>query len=94
LSDMEQSSKTSEGLWTRCPRLGGEAPFTYCLQEAGDLPCHRIIVCWKAFFPVEAYLRKTLSPQKWEEFADRKPKEKITSLLEMIEEAKSKVDEE
>ena len=92
MSDMEQSSKTSEGLWTRCPRLGGEAPFTYCLQEAGDLPCHRIIVCWQTFFPVEAYLRKTLSPQKWEKFADRKPKEKIASLLELIEESKSKVD--
>jgi hypothetical protein len=83
-----QSSKTSQGLWMRCPRLGGEAPFTYCLQEAGNLPCHRIIACWQAFFPVEAYLRKTLSPQKWEEFAGRKPKEKITSLLELIEEAK------
>ena len=93
MSDMEQGAKTSEGLWTRCPRLGGEAPFTYCLQEAGHLPCHRIIVCWKPFFPVEAYLRKTLSPQKWEEFADGKPKDKITSLLELIEEAKSKGDE-
>jgi len=35
-----------------------------------------------------------LSPQKWEEFTDRKPKEKIASLLELIEEAKSKWDEE
>jgi hypothetical protein len=91
---MEQCSKTSKELWMRCPRLGGEAPFTYCLHEAGELPCHRIIVCWQAFFPVEAYLRKTLSQQKWEEFADRKPKEKIASLLELIEEAKSKGDEE
>jgi hypothetical protein len=39
-------------------------------------------------FPVEEYLRKTLSPQRWEEFANRKPKEKIASLLELIEEAK------
>ncbi len=66
MSSSEQWSKTSEGLWIRCPRLGGEAPFTYCMQEAGDLPCHRIIVCWQAYFPVEAYLRKKLSPQKWE----------------------------
>ena len=94
MSSNEQSLKTSEGLWMRCPRLGGEAPFTYCLHEAGQLPCHRIIVCWQAFFPVEAYLRKTLSPQKWEEFADRKPKEKIASLLELIEEAKSKAGED
>jgi hypothetical protein len=83
----------SEGLWIRCPRLGGEAPLIYCLHEAGELPCHRIIVCWQTFFPVEAYLRKKLSQQEWEEFADRKPKEKIASLLDLIEEAKSKRDE-
>lgn len=94
MSSSEQSLKKSQGFWMRCPRLGGEVPFTYCLQEAGDLPCPRIIVCWQTFFPVEAYLRKTLSPQKWEEFADRKPKGKIASLLELIEEAKSKGVEE
>jgi hypothetical protein len=72
----------------RCPRLGGEAPLTYCLQEAGDLPCHRIVVCWQAFFPVEAHLRKVLSPQKWERFVNRKPKDKIASLIELAEAAK------
>lgn len=71
----------------RCPRLGGEAPLTYCLQEAGDLPCHRIAFCWQPFFPVEAYLRKMLPQQKWEQFVERKPKEKIASLLELVEEA-------
>ena len=88
MNNGEQSSKPGEELWMRCPRLGGEAPFTYCLQEAGELPCHRIVVCWQPFFPVESYLRKWLSPKKWEEFTARKPKEKIVSLLELIEEAK------
>jgi hypothetical protein len=78
----------------RCPRLGGEAPFTYCLQEGGELPCPRIVVCWQAFFPVEAWLRKTLSPQRWEQFANRRPKEKISSLVELIQEAKKNADEE
>ena len=94
MSNQEQSSKPGEELWIRCPRLGGEAPFTYCLQEAGDLPCHRIVVCWQAFFPVESCLRKMLSPEKWEEFTARKPKEKIVSLLELIEEAKQKANKE
>jgi hypothetical protein len=85
--------KSCEELIIRCPRLGGEAPFTYCLQEAGDLPCHRIVFCWQAFFPIEEYLRKTLSPQRWEKFKDRKPKEKIVSLLELIEEAKIRAGE-
>jgi len=90
----EQSSKPGEELWMRCPRLGGEAPFTYCLQEAGELPCHRIVVCWQPFFPVESCLRKMLSSEKWEEFTVRKPKEKIVSLLELIEEAKRKAEKE
>jgi len=90
----EQFSKPNDELWMRCPRLGGEAPFTYCLQEAGELPCHRIVVCWQPFFPVESCLRKMLSPEKWEEFTARKPKEKIVSLLELIEEAKRKADKD
>jgi hypothetical protein len=94
VSNREQSPKPGEELWIRCPRLGGEAPFTYCLQEAGDLPCHRIVVCWQPFFPVESCLRKMLSPEKWEEFTARKPKEKIVSLLELIEEAKQKANKE
>jgi hypothetical protein len=94
VNNREQSSKPGEELWIRCPRLGGEAPFTYCLQEAGDLPCHRIVVCWQPFFPVESCLRKMLSPEKWEEFTARKPKEKIVSLLELLEEAKQQANKE
>jgi hypothetical protein len=80
--------KTQEDLWIRCPRLGGETPFTYCLKEGGDMPCARIVVCWQAFFPVETHLRKMLSSRRWEAFTQRKPQEKIASLLELVEEAK------
>jgi len=80
--------KASEILLIRCPRLGGEAPLTYCLQEAWDLPCQRIVFCWQTFFSVEECLRKALSPQKWEKFTNRKPQEKISSIIELIEQAK------
>ena len=30
----------------RCPKLGDEMTFAYCLREAGDFPCSRIILCW------------------------------------------------
>ncbi|MCL5405275.1 MAG: hypothetical protein M1398_00860 [Deltaproteobacteria bacterium] len=79
---------TSDQLWTRCPRLGGEAPLTYCLREAGTLPCHRIIACWQACFPIETFLKERLSPQQWQEFEGRRPKDKLASLLELIDEAK------
>ncbi len=74
-------------LWIRCPRLGGQAPFTFCLQEGGNLPCPRIITCWQVYFPIETHLKEHLSPQQWEEFERKKPKEKVASLLELIEEA-------
>ncbi|MDR3556049.1 MAG: hypothetical protein P4L55_14925 [Syntrophobacteraceae bacterium] len=78
----------SDQLWIRCPRLGGEAPFTYCLREGGNLPCHRIVVCWQPYFPIEKYLKARLSPQQWQEFEGKRPKERLASILELIDEAK------
>ena len=75
-------------LWIRCPRLGGEAPFSYCLRESGDIPCQRILFCWQPFFPIEEHLRRALSPQQWEKFENGKPKDKISSIIELAERAK------
>ncbi|HQL00653.1 MAG TPA: hypothetical protein PK090_07755 [Smithellaceae bacterium] len=72
----------------RCPKLGDEMTFSYCLHESGDLPCARIISCWQAAFDVEDLLRRTLSPDQWERFSGAKPKEKVLSLIELIEKAK------
>ncbi len=74
----------------RCPKLGGEVPFAYCLVEGGNLPCPRTIVCWQPYFPVEIYLREKLSQTQWDHCFRRKPKEKITTLMELIEEAKKR----
>jgi len=72
----------------RCPKLGDEMTFAYCLQEAGDLPCARIITCWQGAFDVAALLKEDLSPDHWERFSHTAPKDKVTSLIEMIEKAK------
>jgi len=40
------------------------------------------------------YLRKMLSSRRWEAFTERKPREKLASLLESVEEAKRKDNEE
>jgi hypothetical protein len=79
---------TREGLWLRCPRLGDETPFTYCLVEGGELPCPRIVACWQSFFPVEKYLKRILTPQRWEQFMEKKPQDKISSLVTLAEKAK------
>ncbi len=77
----------------RCPRLGHEIAFAYCVREGGDLPCPRILRCWQPYLPVEAHLRKTLPPDVWERFIRQAPADKVTDLIGMIERAKRRRDE-
>ncbi len=74
----------------RCPKLGDEMTFAYCRQEAGNLPCARIIRCWTPFFDVEKFLKDTMAPEKWESFINAKAPDKMTSLIDLIETAKAK----
>jgi hypothetical protein len=78
----------------RCPKLGGQVTFAYCRREAGTIPCQRTIVCWQRIFPVEAFLKSILSEDDWERWVSQNPKEKMTTLLELIEEAKKRLQAE
>ena len=80
----------SKPLEIRCPRLGGEVSLVYCLREGGDIPCSRIIVCWQTYFDVEARLREKLTEEQWDRCFAKTPKEKIVSLVELIETAKKR----
>ena len=75
---------------TRCPKLGDEMTFGYCLQESGNLPCLRIIRCWQTAFDVEALLKEHLTPEQWEQVTCAQPKDKIINLIEVIEAAKAR----
>lgn len=77
-----------ENLEMRCPRLGHEVNFGYCLRESGDLPCQRVILCWQVVFPVEHYLRSRLTPDQWERRFHQAPKGKIATIIELIEAAR------
>jgi len=79
-----------EQMEIRCPKLGGQVTFAYCLKEAIELPCARIITCWRPYFPVEYYIRKRLTTEDWERCFKQKPKEKISTLIELIEAVKNK----
>jgi hypothetical protein len=74
----------------RCPKLGDEMTFAYCMREAGDLPCTRIARCWSPFFDVESFLEKKLTPEKMNIFIRSHPKDKVSSLIELIAAAKVK----
>jgi hypothetical protein len=74
----------------RCPRLGDEISLSYCLKESGDMPCSRIISCWSPYFSIEGFLKEKLMPEKWDNFINFQSKDKIPSLIELIEKAKAK----
>lgn len=78
----------------RCPRLGGEVTFAYCKKEAGGLPCPRTIICWEPHFPVHAYLKERLTKSEWDRCFNRPPKPKMTTLIELIEEARKRTVQE
>lgn len=79
--------ETSDKL-ARCPRLGDEMPFSYCLQESGALPCSRIISCWSPVFDVESFLHEKMKDHEWKKFRNAQPKDKVSTLIEIIEAAK------
>jgi hypothetical protein len=73
----------------RCPKLGCEITFGYCRQEQGDLPCVRIIGCWQPYFPVEKYLKETMSDVDQERFFNAEPRGRMATIFETVERIKS-----
>jgi hypothetical protein len=74
----------------RCPKLGNQIYFSYCVQENQGLPCYRTLDCWFEHFEVAAFLKKTLTPAKWKAAFGKPPKPKMISLLELIEQEKNR----
>jgi hypothetical protein len=90
-SFFSQSASMKQGIikkQIRCPRLGHEIALSYCLRESGKLPCSRIINCWSVYFDIETFLKKVLGEEQWRQFINVHPKDKVTSLIEIIEMAK------
>ena len=69
-------------LETRCPRLGGDVPFRYCLKAGHDLPCARALVCWENAFPVREYMTHILTGEEWREAFESPPKRRLDTILE------------
>ncbi len=76
----------------RCPRLGHEITFSYCLTcgENQGL-CWKIADCWWEFFDVVGYLKAHYPADTVSAVLTARPtKPKITSILELIEQAKQR----
>ena len=83
---MEASRKQ---LIRRCPRLGNTVPFKYCKTCGDDQQhCFKILDCWWEYFDVVAYLKEKLPEDQFNQLMTAKPKPKVTSLVELIEQAR------
>ncbi|MDY6825065.1 MAG: hypothetical protein SWH68_14920 [Thermodesulfobacteriota bacterium] len=75
----------------RCPRLGHEITFAYCLGCGDDGgPCFKVADCWWEYFDVVDYLRAHYDEETVARILDARPKPKVASLLELIEQAKER----
>ena len=80
---------TKDPLERRCPRLGGPVTFQYC-KECGedDLPCFKVLDCWWEAFDVVAYFKTRLTEDQMSRLIHAKPKPKVSSLIDLIQQAK------
>ena len=79
----------------RCPRLGGPVKFAYC-RTCGDQDnfCQKVTDCWWEYFDIISYLKNTLPENEFAALTQAKSKPKITSLMEIIAQAKKTVNSE
>ena len=75
----------------RCPRLGNPVPFDYCEScDADRQPCFKILDCWWEYFDVVQYLKEKLPEDQFNRLMAAKPKPKVASLVELIEQARQR----
>jgi hypothetical protein len=84
-------NESNKSLIRRCPRLGNPVPFEYC-EFCGDQqhPCFKILDCWWEHFDVVQYLQERLTQDQFNRLMSAEPKPKITSLIELIEQARQR----
>ena len=86
---------SKDHLERRCPRLGGPVTFQYCRDHAGgELPCWKVFDCWWELFDVTSYFKKQLSASEYETLVNMKPKPKVLSLVDLIEQTRKNLSEE
>ncbi len=71
----------------RCRRLGGQVTFGYCRREAMGKPCFKAVDCWYQTFDAEAFFRKELGDDLFEEVFMAPPKPRMVTLVELIAQA-------
>lgn len=75
----------------RCPRLGHSVRFSYCRTCGEDLLiCFKVFDCWWDRFDVVTYLKDRMPKDDFLKLSEARPKPKVASLLDLIEQAKKR----
>lgn len=95
MADHRNGNQDPFHLKRRCPRLGSEIQFEYCMESGeDDFACWKILDCWWEIFDVASYLKANLPEQEYIRLTSKTPKNKVSSILEQIEAAKKRTGKE
>ena len=72
-----------------CRILGHHLSFEYCRLQHNGLPCQRVLDCWFEHFPIQDFISAHYTEEQFDIFMTP-PKDKMTSLYELIEKAKKR----
>ena len=67
--------------------MGHHLTFAYCRKPASAQPCQKIFDCWFKTFDAEQFMKEHFTDEQIKAFLVP-PKPKITSLIELIQQAK------
>ena len=69
--------------------------FGYC-KVCGDdqSPCFKVFDCWWERFDVVAHMQACLSPEAFEALSASRPQPKVTSLVDLIRQARTRASQD
>jgi hypothetical protein len=83
------SLKTFDKQEKYCPVLGHHLNFGYCRILKEGLPCSKIRFCWDGRLPVNEFLERNFTQAELDKIFEL-PKNKVTTLLTLIERAQNR----
>jgi hypothetical protein len=86
-----QKIDAQDHLQQHCRMLGHRIPFEYCRSMNSNLPCNKILDCWKNILPIDKFLRQNFTDDEMAIFlAPAKPK--LAQIYEMMKKAEKSGD--
>ena len=73
-------------LQLHCRSLGHRVPFEYCRSMNSNLPCNKILECWKNILPIDKFIRQHFTDNEMATFLTP-TKPKLVQIFELMKKA-------